>query len=109
MATEPVTREELAEALREIVNSLQDYADKYYAEHNLCSGCMNYVDEQLTKSEKLLSRLDAEQEQEQHCEMFTTIPGRPRDCSGDGHYECHECGLLDPDSLMNAEQNGGGE
>ena len=51
---------------------------------------------------------DSKRKEDRHCEFFTTTPNWNRDCSGDGHYECRECGVLDPDSLMNTE-NGGGE
>ena len=41
---------------------------------------------------------DAEQGQEQHCELFTTKRGEMQDCMSDGHYECRACSRLDPDS-----------
>jgi hypothetical protein len=54
---------------------------------------------------------DAEQGQEQHCELFTTKRGEMQDCMSDGHYECRACSRLDPDSdiaRLDAE-NGGKE
>lgn len=93
----PVTREELAEALRLVVKrgTFVQQSDQY-------------MFEVLNTCRSILSRLDAEQSgvEEKHCELFTTKPSIPRDCQGDGHYECRNCGLLDPDSLMNRERTG---
>ena len=88
--SEKVTREELAEAL----------GRAYHMRFGLENWSKSAKEEEWAKIALLYHRLDAEQ-QEKHCHLFTTDPHRTPDCQGDGHYECHNCALLDPDSLMN--------
>lgn len=44
-----------------------------------------------------------------HCVFFTKDKQPAPDCTADGHYECRECGNLDPESpMLDGEKRGKG-
>ena len=118
---ERVTREELAEsinmmrtALNRIIEMNVQYAVDLHGDASKAESmaCVKVCRGTLSAVDHILSRLDAEQGQEQHCELFTTKRGEMQDCMSDGHYECRACSRLDPDSDIarldaEREQEGG--